>query len=122
MDDPIRQRFRYEVGAGSSFDAMGRKYFELRVILCVVATMRDQKDLAMSRGICEPPDIGKYFFRARDVEFSSRQHEIGLCVDFPENYVARYHTVRQLCAKQLTTFEYTAEFRTAEVKGVYGAR
>ena len=68
---------------------MRREDGELRVILSVIAAVRDQKDAALARGIGEPANVGQQFFGAGHVELPARQHEIGLGIDFPENDIAR---------------------------------
>ena len=85
----LRQRFLHKLGACGSPDAVRWKRLELGIVLDVVATVRDEKDVALPGGIREPSDISKQSFRARHIELAVRQHEISLRIDFPENNIAR---------------------------------
>jgi len=88
-DDFLRQSFGNNRGARRAFDAVRRKRLELRIVLRVVAAMRDQKHAALAGSVRKPPNIRKQFFGAGHVELPAGQHEVHLCVDFPENEIAR---------------------------------
>jgi hypothetical protein len=68
---------------------MGRKRLEFGIVLPVIATVRHQKDVALTGGIGKLSDVGKQSFGAGYIELAAGQHEIGLRVDFPENHIAR---------------------------------
>ena len=83
------QRFLHKLGACGPLDAVRRKRCELGIVLNMVATVRDEKDVALADCIRKPSDIGKQSFSAGHVELAPRQHEINLRIDFPENNIAR---------------------------------
>ena len=57
-DDVLSKCFGNICGAGGSFDAVWREGRELRIILGVIAAMRDQKNAALAGSIGQPADIG----------------------------------------------------------------
>src|SRR5580704_3716806 len=89
--DLLRQRLGNIGGTWRALDAVRRKCFELGIVFPVVAAVGDKKDTALAGGVGEPADVGEQAFSAGYVELSVGQHEVGLGVDFPENYFARGH-------------------------------
>jgi hypothetical protein len=64
---------------------VGRESFELEIVFGVVAAVRDQQNAALTRGIGEPANVREQALGAGHVEFAAGEHEVCLCVDFPEN-------------------------------------
>src|ERR1700676_5548002 len=87
-DNWVRQSFPHKIGTLGPFDAMRRKCLELRIILRVVTTMGNKKDMALAGGIRKPSDVRKQSLGAGHVELSAGQHEISLRVNFPEDQIA----------------------------------
>src|SRR5208283_2097929 len=90
------QCFGNKCGSWGTFDAMRRERLEFRIVLRVVAAMRNKKDTALSRGIRELSNVRQQSFSARHVKISTGQHEVRLRINFPENNVARNHALRRI--------------------------
>ena len=82
-------------GSFASFHAMRRKSLELWIIRSMKASVRDEKDAIIASGLGQLSDIGQQFFGSGNIELTSRQHEVFLRIDFPENDVAGKHSVTQ---------------------------
>jgi hypothetical protein len=61
---------------------------EFRIVGGMKASVGHEKDFALAGGVGEAADVGQQLLRARDIEISSRQHEVALHVYFPEYEVA----------------------------------
>ena len=55
----IQEPYDGEVGAGSSFDAVGRKRLELRVIRDMKAAVRNKEGATVTRHVDKPTNIGE---------------------------------------------------------------
>jgi hypothetical protein len=51
------------------------------------AAVRNQEDLAVTRGIREAADVRQKTLGPGNVEFATGQHEVGLSIHFPEDDV-----------------------------------
>ena len=106
--------------AARAFDTVRGESGELRVILGVIAAVRNEKNAVLAGGIGKAPNVGQQFFGARHIELAARQHKIGLDVHFPENEIARYHTA--FLWDSLLVFQFpvsgagSAVFRSAEAE------
>jgi hypothetical protein len=85
------QRVGNESGAGSSLHTVGRENPELGIVRRMIAAVGDEKNFALASGVGKTADVRQEALSAGDIKRAAGQHEVGLGVDFPEDYVARYH-------------------------------
>src|ERR1700679_2717535 len=91
--EPVCQRLGNELCPGRALQAMRRKQLKLGVICGMKAAMGNQENLVTPRRVGELANIGQEFLSSRHVQLTAGQHEIGLHVHFPENVIARSHSV-----------------------------
>ena len=70
---------------------MRGKNVELGIVAGVEATVRNQQDVLLACRCGEPEDVGQELLCSWHVQLATWQHEVGLGVHFPENYVRRTH-------------------------------
>jgi len=105
------ERLGYQLRARRFLNAMRRELRELRIVFGVNAAVRNQKHAPLACCVGEPPDIVQQLFRAGNVQFAARGHEVFLRVHLPENYFLRDHS--DSCGFMNKSLELSAHIASA---------
>lgn len=90
---PVGKGFGEQFSSGCAFYAMRGELLEFRVVRGVGVSGRDEENFIAAGGIGELADVRDEFFGSGDIELAAREHEVALDVYFPEDEIARAHSL-----------------------------